>query len=157
MQLFVGGPDAPPRIASYSGYGFLSNWLRVVATRTFLELTKRKDRARERIASEERLLALAMPDDLALDLVKAELRGAVTTALRAAVTTLEPGDRHLLRQHLVAGFWNRPARRGARRSSRHRGAARRARARPWFARPGACSPRRCHCPTTSSDSCSSSW
>lgn len=103
VRLFVGDDGGPPRIGDYGGHGFLENWLRVVAIRTFVDLRRRKDRARERPASEERLMAMAMEDDPALSLVKAELRGAVAAAMRAAALALPAGDRHLLRQHLVVG------------------------------------------------------
>src|SRR5262249_22829660 len=32
-----GKPEGRPRIASYTGQGFLQNWLRVTATRTFID------------------------------------------------------------------------------------------------------------------------
>src|SRR4029453_15390851 len=93
-----------PKIADYAGQGFLENWLRITAVRTFLDLGKRKDRAREAAAAEDPARGLASPDDLELSLGKAENRAAVADALREAVGLLEPGDRHLLRQHLVAGL-----------------------------------------------------
>jgi len=95
-KLFVDGA-----IAEYNGQGSLESWLRVIATRLFIDLGRRKDRARETPADEIEAIA---HDDLALDLVKAEYRGAVATALDQAAHALEAGDRHLLRQHLVAGL-----------------------------------------------------
>jgi len=103
-RLFVAEPGKPPKIADYAGLGFLDNWLRVTAVRLFLDLHKRKDRARERPAADDDVLAIAEPGDLALDLVKAEYRAVVAEALQAAASELAPGDRHLLRQHLVAGL-----------------------------------------------------
>jgi RNA polymerase sigma-70 factor (ECF subfamily) len=104
-RLYVPEPGRRPKIAEYAGQGFLENWLRITAVRTFLDLGKRKDRApREDASAEDPVLALASPDDLELALVKAEYRAAVAEALREAVRLLEPGDRHLLRQHLVAGL-----------------------------------------------------
>jgi RNA polymerase sigma-70 factor (ECF subfamily) len=100
-KLFVG---PRPKIADYSGQGFLENWLRVTAVRVFIDLDKRKDRAREQPAADDDVLALPEPGDLALDLVKAEYRAAVATAMHEAAAGLEPGDRHLLRQHLVGGL-----------------------------------------------------
>lgn len=103
-RLFVAEPGKQPKIADYSGQGFLENWLRVTAVRVFLDLEKRKDRAREAPAGEDAVLALAEPGDLELDLVRAEYRAVVAEALRDAARALEPGDRHLLRQHLGNGL-----------------------------------------------------
>lgn len=103
-KLFVAGPGKLPKIADYAGQGYLENWLRVTAVRVFLDLGKRKDRAREARAGDDDVLALPQPGDLALDIAKAEYRAAVTTAMHDAARQLEPGDRHLLRQHLVAGL-----------------------------------------------------
>lgn len=99
-KLFVG--DAPA-IAQYRPPGSLDSWLRVLATRLFIDLGRRKDRAREEPDDEAALHAIA-PVDVGLELVKAEYREAVLAALREAARGLEPGDRHLLRQHLVAGL-----------------------------------------------------
>jgi len=103
-KLFVAEPGKPPKLADYAGQGFLENWLRVTAVRIFLDLGKRKDRAREALAGEDDVLALPQPGDLALDVVKVEYRAAVAAAMHEAAKQLAPGDRHLLRQHLVAGL-----------------------------------------------------
>jgi RNA polymerase sigma-70 factor (ECF subfamily) len=101
-RLFVAEAGRAPKIADYGGQGFLDNWLRVTAVRTFLDLGKRKDRARELPAGDDDVLALPEPGDLALDVIKAEYRSAVAAAMVDAAHSLDPGDRHLLRQHLVA-------------------------------------------------------
>jgi RNA polymerase sigma-70 factor (ECF subfamily) len=103
-KLYVAEPGKTPKLADYAGQGFLENWLRVTAVRIFLDLAKRKDRAREALPGEDDVLALPEPSDLALDVVKAEYREAVAAAMREAAKQLEPGDRHLLRQHFVAGL-----------------------------------------------------
>lgn len=103
-RLFVAEPGKQPKLADYAGQGYLENWLRVTAVRIFLDLHKRKDRTREVAAAAEDVLALPQPGDLALDVVKAEYRDAVAAAMHEAAKLLEPGDRHLLRQHLVAGL-----------------------------------------------------
>jgi hypothetical protein len=56
-RLFLGTPDAPPRIASYSGEGDLRHWVRVVAMRAALNLT----RGPERVFSDEQALG-RLPD-----------------------------------------------------------------------------------------------
>ena len=85
------------------GQPSLETWLRVTATRTFIDLGRRKDRAREVLAGDS-LSGAIEPSDLALDLFKVEYRAAVSAALRAAAAKLAPSDRHLLRQHLVGGL-----------------------------------------------------
>ncbi len=99
-KLLVG--DAPA-LALYNGEGALGTWLRVIATRLFIDLGRRKDRTREALVDDGLADAIA-PDDPTFALIKAEYRGAVAAALRAAVAELAPGDRHLLRQHLVGGL-----------------------------------------------------
>src|SRR5688572_5919507 len=46
-KLFVATPEHAPTIAQYNGAGSLESWLRVIATRLFIDLGRRKDRARE--------------------------------------------------------------------------------------------------------------
>jgi RNA polymerase sigma-70 factor (ECF subfamily) len=99
-KLFVGDE---PAIALYNGQGSLETWLRVIATRLFIDLGRRKDRARE-TSEDPSDLDVIEPSDLALDLVKAEYRSAVAAALDEAARQLDAVDRHLLRQHLVAGL-----------------------------------------------------
>jgi RNA polymerase sigma-70 factor (ECF subfamily) len=102
-RLFVGGPDRPGKITEYNGQGSLGGWLRVVATRLFIDLGRGKARVRELPGGDALGDRIAGPD-LALDAVKAEYRAAVAEAMIAAADQLDPGDRHLLRQHLVAGL-----------------------------------------------------
>ena len=102
-KLFVAEPDRPPAIAHYNGQGSLESWLRVIATRLFIDLGRRKDRARE-TAADPATLDVIEPSDLELDVIKAEYRSTVAAALDEAARSLEPEERHLLRQHLVAGL-----------------------------------------------------
>lgn len=83
-RLFVVG-----KIGEYAGQGRLEDWLRVTAVRMFLDASKQAD---------------APLGELAHGLVKTEFRELVASALGIAVDKLQPGDRHLLRQHLVAGL-----------------------------------------------------
>lgn len=102
-KLFVSEGEAPPRIAQYNGQGSLGSWLRVTATRLFIDLGRRKDRARE-ISEDPTELEVVEPFDLELELVKTEYRGAVAAAMIEAARELPPGERHLLRQHLAGGL-----------------------------------------------------
>jgi RNA polymerase sigma-70 factor, ECF subfamily len=102
-KLYVAPPGGRPKLAEYAGQGQLASWLRITAVRLFLDLGKRKDRAREAPISEG---GLAMPDpsDLSLEVIKAEYRTAVGEAMRDAAAQLDLADRHLLHQHFVAGL-----------------------------------------------------
>jgi RNA polymerase sigma-70 factor, ECF subfamily len=102
-KLFVAEPGKSPAIAQYNGQGSLESWLRVIATRLFIDLGRRKDRARE-TATDPSTLDAIEPSDLELDVIKAEYRSTVAAALDEAARALDPADRHLLRQHLVAGL-----------------------------------------------------
>jgi RNA polymerase sigma-70 factor (ECF subfamily) len=102
-KLFVADGGNAPKIADYDGRGSLATWLRVTAVRLFIDLTRRKDRAREAALADDAPDVIA-PADLSLDAIKAEYREAVADALLEAATRLEAGDRHILRQHLVAGL-----------------------------------------------------
>ncbi len=102
-KLFVADAGEPPRITLYNGQGSLGNWLRVTATRLFIDLGRRKDRQRE-VSEDPSELEIVEPVDLELELVKTEYRSAVAAAMVEAARELPAGDRHLLRQHLAAGL-----------------------------------------------------
>jgi len=102
-KLFVTEPDRPAAISLYNGQGSLESWLRVIATRLFIDLGRRKDRARE-TAADPSTLDMIEPSDLELDVIKAEYRSTVAAALDEAARELDSAERHLLRQHLVTGL-----------------------------------------------------
>ncbi len=103
-KLFVARSGADAKIAEFRGHSSLDAWLRVIATREFIDLTRRKDRQRERTADDDELSAALAPDEIELGAIKTEYREAVSVALRGAVRSLESTERHLLRQHLVEGL-----------------------------------------------------
>ena len=103
-KLFVPGPDGLAKIAEYRGASSLDAWLRVIATREFIDLTRRKDRPREAAADDDELAGVLAPGDLQLEVIKAEHRQVVVDAMLDAVRSLDAAERHLLRQHLVAGL-----------------------------------------------------
>lgn len=102
-KLYVAPPGARAKLAEYAGQGHLASWLRITAVRVFLDLGRRKDRARE-TPTAEGVLAMPDPADLSLEVIKAEYRVAVAQAMRDAAATLDLADRHLLHQHYVAGL-----------------------------------------------------
>jgi RNA polymerase sigma-70 factor, ECF subfamily len=102
-KLYVAPPGGRPKLAEYAGRGELASWLRITAVRVFLDLGKRKDRTRES-PTDDGELAMPDPGDLSLEVIKAEYRAAVATAMRDAAAGLDLAERHLLHQHFVAGL-----------------------------------------------------
>ena len=92
---------AVPKIATYSGRGPLGGWIRVISVRLALEL-KRKESAVPPEHAADRLVDLALgPEDQA---VKNEHSAAAQVALRAALSTLTPRQRNLLRLRFAEGW-----------------------------------------------------
>lgn len=101
-KLFV-GKGAGPKIADYSGQGFLQNWIRVTTVRTFTDLARAGVRPPERPADDE-ILALSDGEDLELSFLKKHYRAGFKRAFEEAVRALAPGERNLLRQSVVHGL-----------------------------------------------------
>ncbi|MCH9687331.1 MAG: sigma-70 family RNA polymerase sigma factor [Deltaproteobacteria bacterium] len=99
--LLVGRHEGGAKLRAYAGQGFLLNWLRITTTRLLMDHARRKDRARERPVSEGAVLGLPDPGDVELAFLKQSYRATFSEALLASARALDPGDRHLLRQHLV--------------------------------------------------------
>ncbi len=100
-HLFVGRNGGPAKLTAYAGQGFLLNWLRITTTRLLMDQSKRKDRARERPASERAILGLPDPGNVELSFLKRSYRAEFSEALQQSARELPAGERHLLRQHLV--------------------------------------------------------
>ncbi|MBK7536388.1 MAG: sigma-70 family RNA polymerase sigma factor [Myxococcales bacterium] len=114
VKLFVDSETAPARLGSYSGFGFLQNWLRVLATRTFLDVARTQRR--------QRALTLDAEFDAALDeeapmlalitapaasvgaLDKRRVHQAIRAAFAQAVAALPPRQRTFLRLTTVDGL-----------------------------------------------------
>ena len=103
IKLFVGGATSPPRIRDYSGFGFLENWLKVIAFRTFLDAAR--TRGREPIEDVEDLLELPAsgsdPRDAA---ARVQMVAAVKAALEIAIAELGARERTFLRHVMVDGL-----------------------------------------------------
>ncbi len=104
-KLFVSTPTRAAKIHSYSGQGYLQNWLRVTGTRTFIDMlrstSKRQEKELQPIGDTP---FLNVPDDLQdmeLDFLKREYRGKFKEAFAAAAQSLTSHQRNLLRQHRV--------------------------------------------------------
>jgi len=101
IKLFVD----PARIHAFSGFGSLARWLKVTATRLYLDLARGD--ARQRIArdiDQDDLLALESPaTDPGVANLRADLRAAVKRAFADAVAALSPRERSFLRHVHVEG------------------------------------------------------
>jgi RNA polymerase sigma-70 factor, ECF subfamily len=103
-KLLVAGAGGAPKLADYAGIGFLQNWVRVAAVRTFLDAGRRRG-ARPEVADDEALMAVADPDDdVELAYLKRHYRAEFRAAFSEAVAGLESRERNALRQHLVGGL-----------------------------------------------------
>lgn len=104
-KLFVARDGCAPKIADFNGRGFLQNWLRVTAVRTFLDEIKRLKRyAREQPADGRDFEELADGLDPELEFLKQRYRGEFKQAFAAAIRSLSSGERNLLRHQVLAGL-----------------------------------------------------
>ena len=100
-RLFVGSPDAPGKIAEYSGRGPLSAWVRMAAVRVALNLNRGKVvQAGTSLGSQ--LAAPATPPELGY--VKARYRADFKAAFEASFASLPQRERTLLRLNLIDGL-----------------------------------------------------
>ena len=96
-RLFVSGGS--PKILEYSGQGFLENWLRVTAVRTFTDAVRAGPK--REVPLPESLLEVESGEDAELSYLKTHYREQLKQAFEAAVGSLEGGARNLLRQSVV--------------------------------------------------------
>ena len=99
IKLFVAAPGRAARIADYSGFGFLQNWLRVTALRALVDVA-RSERARklEELLADDDMLGLpALGPDLGAHLSREEVSRAIKQAFARAVAALAPRQRNFLR------------------------------------------------------------
>jgi RNA polymerase sigma-70 factor (ECF subfamily) len=100
-KLFVG---SHPKILDYSGTGKLKNWVRVVASRTLVDLIRERDPAAEPHAAEAPLGIPAPDDDPELQYLKLKYRSEIKQAFEHAVTLLAAEERNALREYYVHGL-----------------------------------------------------
>ncbi len=99
-KLFIATPTTPARITRYEGRGALASWLVMVVQREALNL-KREENSRDRIdQSAEPPLPIRDPE---LDALQSGDRIRFQEAFKAAIATLTPHERILLRLHVVEG------------------------------------------------------
>jgi RNA polymerase sigma-70 factor (ECF subfamily) len=103
IKLFVKTGERPARIADYSGFGFLQNWLRVTALRAMVDIA-RSERARrlEEVLADDDMLGMpAIGPDLASKYTREEIGRAIKAAFARAVAGLLPRQRNFLRHAQV--------------------------------------------------------
>jgi RNA polymerase sigma-70 factor (ECF subfamily) len=99
IKLFVATPGRAPRIADYSGFGFLQNWLRVTALRALVDVA-RGERARklEELLADDDMVGLPeLGPDLSARVSREQVNRAIKQALAHAVAALAPRQRNFLR------------------------------------------------------------
>ena len=99
IKLFVATGDRRPRIADYSGFGFLQNWLRVTALRVMVDVARSEQARRlEELLADDDLIGLpALGPDLAARVSREEVSRAIKQAFARAVAELAPRQRNFLR------------------------------------------------------------
>jgi RNA polymerase sigma-70 factor (ECF subfamily) len=98
-RLLVGAAGAPPRIVRYAGTGDLAGLVRVAATRIALNWLERDKRYTNGDSWFDGLPASG--SDPELHAMKRQHRAAVKEELEAAIRSLSPRQRMVLRLHLV--------------------------------------------------------
>ncbi len=104
IKLFVAGagsPDEtrPPRIAGYSGFGFLQNWLRVTALRMLVDVARgeRARRLEELLGDDDFFDLPALGADVGAAYSHDQISRAIKQAFARAVAGLAPRQRNFLR------------------------------------------------------------
>jgi RNA polymerase sigma-70 factor (ECF subfamily) len=99
IKLFVATSGRPPRIADYSGFGFLQNWLRVTALRALVDVARGEQARRlEELLADDDLVGLpALGPDLRARVSREEVGRAIKQAFARAVAGLAPRQRNFLR------------------------------------------------------------
>ncbi len=99
IKLFVASNGKPPRIADYSGFGFLQNWLRVTALRALVDVARReRTRKLEELLADDDLLGLpVLGPDLGAAVSREQVSHAIKQAFAQAVMALAPRQRNFLR------------------------------------------------------------
>jgi RNA polymerase sigma-70 factor (ECF subfamily) len=103
IKLFVRTGDRAARIADYSGFGFLQNWLRVTALRALVDIARsEKARRLEEVLADDDMLGMpVLGPDLATKYTREEIGRAIKAAFARAVAGLLPRQRNFLRHAQV--------------------------------------------------------
>ncbi len=98
-RLFVREGEGPPRIAKYLGRGSLKSWLRVMASRLIIDLSRR--RAPPSSSDGELSEKLGASEDPEIDYLRHAYGPALDTAFTQAIASLSVRERNLLRQRYL--------------------------------------------------------
>ncbi|MFY0566052.1 sigma factor-like helix-turn-helix DNA-binding protein [Archangium lansingense] len=104
QRLLLGRGDTPPKIADYSGRGPLLAWVRIIGVRIVGELASQDGRQELFNEPPETLARMLAPDDPERELLKADSRQALVTALRTALAAMPERERAMLRLHHIHGL-----------------------------------------------------
>jgi len=101
-KLFVGGGDAPAKIASYSGRASLKSWVRTVVTRTAVSLLRKSTGE----SHDDKILeAVPSPaDSPEMQHFRTTYHREFKEAFAAALASLTPQQRNLLRHRYIDGL-----------------------------------------------------
>jgi RNA polymerase sigma-70 factor (ECF subfamily) len=101
-QKLLVGPE--PRLLRYLGRSPLEGWIRVTATRLAFDLARQRVFGADEAGGDKLEQIAAEVPDADLALLKRKLGESFQRALRAALDSLEPRERNVLRMHLGQGL-----------------------------------------------------
>ncbi len=105
QRLLVAAPPDEPKLREYKGRGALKAWLRVIATRLLVDVSRKHSGTESPISEERAADALvATSSDPELLFLKHHARAHLVEAVSQALGALPSDERTLLRQHLVDGL-----------------------------------------------------
>jgi RNA polymerase sigma-70 factor (ECF subfamily) len=102
-KLLVAQGDGPPRIATYSGRGPLSGWMRMCATRAIVDLV-REQRGKDETPLEDETDLKVVADDAELAHLKQRYRSELGAAFQGALSELSTEEANTLRMHFLEGM-----------------------------------------------------
>lgn len=103
-RYLVASPDAPPRIASYSGRGRLIGWVRIAALHLALNMFRNRDDQLAQREGVDPAQLLASQEDAELEYLRRRYQPEFKAAFQETLAALPARDRDLLRMHVVHGL-----------------------------------------------------
>jgi len=103
-KLLASSEGEPPKITEYAGQGPIQNWVRVVATRTALNLLRGTGRVSSLEEGNAIVEAVDIAEDPALNIFKIRYAAQFKEALYAAFGELKNDQRNLLQMYYVGGL-----------------------------------------------------
>src|SRR5262249_19002247 len=103
-KLFVAAPGKRPKVTNYNGLSPMGAWLRVVAIREALSVTRSEKNASADPRDTEGARATLASSDPELDYIKARHLHEFRAAFHAALEALTVDEKTLLRLHYLDGL-----------------------------------------------------